>query len=454
MFESPAEASIPRALYYIDFTYLDYYTSITPGFMGALMSGILQGTTDNAARSWNVTPRCPTGNCTFPPFQSIALCTECADISHAASKTCATFSHAENGTSYTHCLFTTTAGLQINQTRVFNSDGYLKQKTIATRIEDKNGTVWKDNSLVNVALLHGFTQENGSMPITLTGCSLYWCINTYKSTVMNGSFTENVTNSMPFNFDNSDNDGDSIVLDTVTQMETSIAGSNVTNTFTIGDNASKLIRGFLSSKLNFSNSKQLNWDGDKSKAANKTLYLDDSVARIDYFNSINQDAVSAFLEVDDPATIFRNLAKSATTYMRTLNSPGILQDIYELDPSIIPNQTSVKGTAYQQQVYVAIRWPWLAFSASLLAVTLVFFVLVVIQSATTGVAIWKSSPLALLAHGLGPESQDKLRLETEIVDMEDRASKMDVKLLDKGVGRFLVEVNGMRGRDVRVGRGE
>jgi hypothetical protein len=55
---------------------------------------------------------------------------------------------------------------------------------------------------------------------------------------------------------------------------------------------------------------------------------------------------------------------------------------------------------------------------------------VVWQVALNGVPVWKSSPLALLFHGLGGVSVDQGRSELEIGEMEKRARGMKVRLQD------------------------
>jgi hypothetical protein len=80
--------------------------------------------------------------------------------------------------------------------------------------------------------------------------------------------------------------------------------------------------------------------------------------------------------------------------------------------------------------YVAIRWGWLAYPAVLLALTQIFFILVVAQSAINHTAVWKSSPLALLFHGLsGLYVQQEQRYDAmDLREMDETAKVIKVKL--------------------------
>jgi hypothetical protein len=122
-----------------------------------------------------------------------------------------------------------------------------------------------------------------------------------------------------------------------------------------------------------------------------------------------------------------------TTYFRSINNREVTS--YFFSGLNIADDGPFMGTAYELQAYIAIRWIWLAFPASLLVLTLLFLVFIVAQSAESGVAVWKSSPLVLLFHGLNTSSVEQVHGVIEIADMEDHARTMEVSLQD---GRLTV----------------
>ena len=125
---------------------------------------------------------------------------------------------------------------------------------------------------------------------------------------------------------------------------------------------------------------------------------------------------------------FANVSTSLTNYVRQNGAKDF--------------SAPALGAVAQDKTCIAIRWPWLAFPAALVLLTLTFVVIVVLETRPTGARpdIWKSSPLALLYHGLGHQDGSALRTWAgrdvdHIGGMQALALAMTVKLsssLDKG----------------------
>jgi hypothetical protein len=226
------------------------------------------------------------------------------------------------------------------------------------------------------------------------------------------------------------------------------------STFFVGERASTALRDKLWGNFRFSS----NWAiRERPKNVSETLGFGPDVSNSAYFTDLDDvcygrthpnDLVNLFLE-REPRDILDGLAKSMTTYIRSFDDGGLTAK-YNRHFNIT-DEDPVKGTSYELQAYIAIRWEWLAFSASLyvtsmyelhvrhiltsytnlrVTLTLLFFVLVVWQLTLNGVPVWKSSPLALLFHGLRGFSEDQGRSEMEIGEMEKRAREIKVKLQD------------------------
>lgn len=90
---------------------------------------------------------------------------------------------------------------------------------------------------------------------------------------------------------------------------------------------------------------------------------------------------------DHVDAMFGNVTQSFTNYIRQ-NGDNF--------------STPANGTAYEMKTCVAVRWPFLAFPSALAFLTVTFFVLVLLETRPSQGRphIWKSSPLALLYHGL------------------------------------------------------
>ena len=111
------------------------------------------------------------------------------------------------------------------------------------------------------------------MPVNLTRCILYWCINTYESTVKNGNFTETVLNSNPISEELqplerrtlaeqlSDGMLVKVMHDSETNVSllvtTSVPGSSAKTSFLLAYNTQRIVSDWLAYKFNFSNSMKL-----------------------------------------------------------------------------------------------------------------------------------------------------------------------------------------------------
>lgn len=137
------------------------------------------------------------------------------------------------------------------------------------------------------------------------------------------------------------------------------------------------------------------------------------------------------------AEVSTNLAKAITTYLRTLKiSEQEALPPFSSDRTVkyeINGAGPATGTSYSLEVYIEIRWAWMAFLGAVLVLTILLFVLVVAQSARHNVAVWKSSPLALMFHG--PESSKHQPVDLQsIAEMERYAKTLEVRLADTGSG--------------------
>ena len=125
--------------------------------------------------------------------------------------------------------------------------------------------------------------------------------------------------------------------------------------------------------------------------------------------------------------VFENVSDSMTDFFRLQTFPK-----YN-DPA--------QGLVSQNQTCLGVRWPWLAFPTALVLLTLTFFIAMLVESrprAFKNASIWKSTPLALLFHGL--ELLDGRHVDgDDVSDMETMAREITVRLETTNDGLKLVE---------------
>jgi hypothetical protein len=125
-----------------------------------------------------------------------------------------------------------------------------------------------------------------------------------------------------------------------------------------------------------------------------------------------------------------NLAVTMTNFVRS--SPDQLANG---PPPLNVDNAAVLTPIILQESCIRINWPWLALPAALIALNILFLCLTVLTAMeSNSPGVWKSSTLALLWHGF-----DIPRAAPESADMEDVARNMHMRLIETGIGWKLVQ---------------
>ncbi|KAL0256776.1 hypothetical protein SLS55_009173 [Diplodia seriata] len=186
------------------------------------------------------------------------------------------------------------------------------------------------------------------------------CVNEYQAVVKDGNFTETVINTYSNSTQPSTRDNITITPD------------NTGQAFTIESYAWNAIEQYFWTM----------WDG------NVTGSVGESSATSDVLDAIYQLGNN---EHGGENTTMAALAKSMTLLLRTQSKQQT-----NLASSDTFDRSVAQGMAWTTQTYVHVRWMWLIFPAVLEGLTLVFLLGTIFMSSASGVAIWKSSTLALL----------------------------------------------------------
>jgi hypothetical protein len=450
MQQSGQEATLPRTSTFGQYRYTDLGSLMTflpvPALIGKLYTGIFIGLDPSTSNLLNVQPNCPTGNCTFPNFQSLAACSSCKDVVSAVNKTCSAFDivSVEDNTQFsrvTTCTFALPDGIQLNQTVdelnwIDNTE--RSPETIVVR-SHVNPVVAVDDAgaFLYVTFLQGNISSNRNMTIRASQCALSWCIKTYKTEVVNGQLHEEVLHSWyPGLEARTQQPASNYIL----QPPAMNSGAEPQISFVDGF-ASLSIETWLSKALDFSDSLAPRKVPNSASIPKLVPDVSSSFVGDDRMAGPVFDFVSIF-RTSDPERILQNIAQTITTHIRSTNlsDENIAPEFAsKLERNNITEIGPVKGNSYFVQVYIVVRWQWLAFSGTILVLNIIFFALIVAQSAKNNVSIWKSSPLPLIFHGLPSARAEHLEEIHEIDDMEKKAKGIRVQLRKTGQGIALEE---------------
>jgi hypothetical protein len=115
------------------------------------------------------------------------------------------------------------------------------------------------------------------------------------------------------------------------------------------------------------------------------------------------------------------LAASMTKHIR------VSRNATSVSGHAFTNATSVSGHALTNATYVKVHSGWLSLLIATIGMSMLFLLMVIILSHSSGTFLWKSNSLALLSHGLDGWSPTELEA-TRVVHMTRMARTMDGQL--------------------------
>ena len=339
---------------------------------------------------------CPTGNCTWPTFPSLAICSHCQNVK--------VHNDAVPGRP---TVFYTSNGLNVSNAPV--GDAVLSSGKLA--VPDLGYT---DNAISNFTVLDGIGEPSAYE------CALFWCVQEISASVTAGKYHEDVLTtwsnsslqSLGCNADHvafchgAVSEGNE-VFSLVGNLD---SNSHSPTNFSLGIATQATFKQYLSSLFTGNVS--------TSEVAQDLSFSSDFMGAL--VPSRSSGATDIGVNLTNIPELMSNLSQSMTIRMRqsAVNNP----------------EAQIAGDAYELDSFVEVRWAWLALPLALLLLTLIFLLASIRTSARAEVMPWKSSSIALLFHGL-PDDRRALGSSVERrAEMNEIAKGMKVQLVktDKG----------------------
>jgi hypothetical protein len=404
---------------------------------------------------------CPTNNCTWDPYDTLAICSQCTDLSETLQWGCATepaewlpdvYLRDKLYPNVTACgyWFKHESTSVLMSGYVLNANGTrgdalsarifgLTDPDPSSRRPIFGGTLRLGHLRNPIAdMLVAGTPDDvtgvyANKTPTLTECAFYWCVNTVQSSNYSGLYSETITNSVQLEVSN----------DTWPWYTFPGRGGLFGNRYL--SNYSLTLPGRAQSAL-------------PDPAGKQSSHSDLS------FNVYNLTALSTMLLMDEilPAYVTAPNGSAGSGSLRWLNGGLFYGDppeaiTMQFNPWLPPNNISqhmenlatamsvevrnfqdsgvnvhqAPGIAWKQDTLVQVRWAWISLPIAVLALSLVFLVsTVVISSRDRGeVGIWKTSIIAVLFNGLGDEVQQSIPPNCSMTETREKARHMKVKLM-------------------------
>jgi hypothetical protein len=400
---------------------------------------------------------CPTSNCTWPAYETLAVCSSCVDVSESLNLSFACLNTTidwtitwlgprrkvpfPNGTvcGYFINATSTTPTLMSGFTTSNNATSNTAEEALLVRALPlteflKRGRLYNTGSIEFKSIRNPImdfliaSARNGSESVyrretpIVHECLLSWCVQTIKSSYEYGTYHEEVHATYQ-NTTAGPSPWNSVVVpeaeggDTLTQYTENITisapasqankkQSTVNNVeYGINNNTAQMVLcqfdDFFPShytKLSHSDIPQLRYKEYNAGPYRRTLTFNPFLA---------------------PNNLTRHMERLATAMTNVMRSS--------------PNREMILGEAYQMENYVKIRWEWLSFPFALLILSLIFLVSTMIKTSGDGtVGLWKTSAMPTLIYGLPKETQSQFASPSTWGSGKGAPRKTRIKLVPNG----------------------
>jgi len=386
---------------------------------------------------------CPTGNCTWDSFESLAVCGSCTDVSYLLTYAC--ISAPGDWLSNVTTVAVDLAGLPpvqacgyyINATedRPFLMTGFENGangpgEALSMRLLPLTDTITrtplygtgsiKYNTIRNpiadfiVAGTAGDSSNvyTNSSPVA-NECVLHWCTQTFTPTYEWGQINENPSN---------------VFYDSGQQV-------NPWQSFRTSSGAigAEYIANFsLTPPIQHPPSPVITY-GLSNTTALQVLFLFDAILPSYLTSNVTtSQSFRYFNTLDDEGPRVRSFTFNPWLPPNNVSAHiGRLANAMTHSLRVNSNETNIIfGKAYVQQTFVKVRWGWVSLPVFLLIMSFIFLVATIAKSTSEQheVGIWKNSALAVLLNGLDEPLQRRVGPLRKMGDVRSVASKWRVKI--------------------------
>ncbi|KAI1817265.1 hypothetical protein GGS20DRAFT_592171 [Poronia punctata] len=407
---------------------------------------------------------CPTGNCTWPAYESLAVCALCHNVTrtlqrlHTQATLYSSLTDPENDSvslvAGNTTVFRLPNGLQINNLDGWNPDGHLPKGNLApspgsvlmttygtadasrtVSMQDIDTLIWSvsmlrvdpDPTTTTTKARRLDTWPN--VPITATECAIFYCLKRYEPIARDGVFVEraspveNVTRLPDSWWPLDATDAEALTQRRLSSLEfdnyfSAIDRSDLTlasptsgNTFNVSqaavDSISSFFKKTLAGTLKTFNDTKYNTAGKLNG-----WYIKGPSGIEQYQPSWSQLLYYSKNLVQD----FTSLAASMSNALRR-----------GADDEFKGKTREFKGRKEVVTVLYRVEWPWIIVHGLSVTVGTLFIALTIWRNG--GTQAWGSSSLATMSRGGLVEVQDVLSGAQTLEEMEARAKTRRVVLL-------------------------
>ncbi|KAL9110942.1 MAG: hypothetical protein Q9227_004557 [Pyrenula ochraceoflavens] len=351
--------------------------TVVPTMKAALLDGLYTSVSPSLVRA-----NCPSGNCTFDEYTSLAVCSSLGDTTSNIVKHCPRGKSDETSAG---CTYTVAALEESPPWLGLNMSAELDQ-TIFIGANNPSNAPRSSNSLIDFYVIYYSDLSQLSMESNYTAqlkafkASLNLCLQTFRTSVNSGTTTTEETRrrtDLAWKKEPTTKDG-------VTFQILSTKVSDDPDTYSMSDSSIQDLNTYLSILI-FTGAGQMQDPADLPTSSDKNN-----------LNTFTSDAAHA---------LANRLYNNGTTDNAMTHADALLSNVAVSMTNVIRQTsnfpTTHKGISNRLQQYIHVKFPWLVPAILLDLLTLLFLLQTISASRSRDVPVWKQSQIAVL-QALGP----------------------------------------------------
>ncbi|KAL0465208.1 hypothetical protein QR685DRAFT_508311 [Neurospora intermedia] len=361
-----------------------------------IKAAVYKGLFAEDGRPWMGLPfQCSTGNCTFPPIETLGVCHKCVDMSEYMTRYC-----PPGVPNQDNCGWQLPSGAA----KLNSSDHVFGMTSLFPGSATGDATY----STIMKLIFMG-TETNATGPGVLapwaTQCSLTACLQTLTSNITNGFLHESHV-------------GEPITNDTVPTLSSLSSSINALEPLTIQSPTnssltySMSMQSILAMQSWFS---RLFANGTASRNPN---YINQTISKLPSLNSSPNVVVNLTVGISSGETFFdTDIVQAFYWNYYEYPSPSsppkglemLMSDLAVALTSTFRTLTAVpiNGTSLSYETFVSVRWGFVALPVTAVILAAVFLGLAAWETKRSGASLWKTSALAMLFHGLDEDARER-----------------------------------------------
>ncbi|KAI9733085.1 MAG: hypothetical protein M1834_003631 [Cirrosporium novae-zelandiae] len=393
----------------------------------AMQSAVLYGLAEPIdSVTQQLTFRCPSNNCEWDAFRSLAVCSICNNVTTSLTRRKMgnnsipeyIFINLEEIPSGNLTEYNLPNGLYINN--IDNHKPFIYMTSFGTRnasetisLQTMDLLVW---SMTIIKIRESIAEASiwPNLPVEATECALYYCVNEYKPSVRNSILSEKVVQVM--NAGRAPGSWKAVYSTEDNGFRFNKSLEVYESSLEFNGSFSSISRTDLMLGNNY-NISQTAVDGISSYFQGLLAFNEKFISNVNGF--IGSDGSFHYYPVSI-VPIYQSSNLTATFHALAVSMSNAIRNGAD-------NSTLIPGRSGRIIAFYVVQWQWIILPCFLLVAGTAFFVLTVLETRKAGIVVWKSSSIAVLSCGLAVA--DILRDTDYVSEMKQRAEKENVQLL-------------------------